>query len=186
MSVSWSFARRSRGVSPQEALALQREGAVLIDVRKPEEIAAGTPSGALPLGRSYLEFRIEEAVPDEERTMILFCAVGQRSLSAADGPRRLGYQDVRNLDGGFDRWKNAGRGLLDRLPGAARALLSLALSGTASARSGAFVRRGRRARHTAGSGRAASGRGNHQAPAGYWRAAGGAPALCTMPCAHTS
>jgi sulfur-carrier protein adenylyltransferase/sulfurtransferase len=38
------------GVSPQEALALQREGAALIDVREPEEISAGTPLGALPLG----------------------------------------------------------------------------------------------------------------------------------------
>jgi molybdopterin/thiamine biosynthesis adenylyltransferase/rhodanese-related sulfurtransferase/molybdopterin converting factor small subunit len=95
-------------VTPQEALALQRQGAVLVDVREPDEIAAGTPSGALPLGRSYLEFRIEAAVPDKDRTMILFCAVGQRSLFAADGLRRLGYNDVRNLDGGFERWKNEG------------------------------------------------------------------------------
>jgi len=95
-------------VTPQEALELQRRGAVLVDVREPDEIAAGTPAGALPLGRSYLELRIEEAVPDKDRTTILFCAVGQRSLFAADGLCRLGYRDVRNLDGGFNRWKNEG------------------------------------------------------------------------------
>jgi molybdopterin/thiamine biosynthesis adenylyltransferase/rhodanese-related sulfurtransferase/molybdopterin converting factor small subunit len=95
-------------VTPHDALELQRRGAVLIDVREPDEIAAGTPSGALPLGRSYLEFKIEDAVPDKDRTMIVFCAVGQRSLFAADGLRRLGYKDVRNLGGGFTRWKNDG------------------------------------------------------------------------------
>jgi molybdopterin/thiamine biosynthesis adenylyltransferase/rhodanese-related sulfurtransferase/molybdopterin converting factor small subunit len=95
-------------VTPHEALELQRQGAVLIDVREPDEIAEGTPSGALPLGRSYLELKIEDAVPDTDRTMIVFCAVGQRSLFAAEGLRRLGYKDVRNLGGGFNRWKNEG------------------------------------------------------------------------------
>jgi molybdopterin/thiamine biosynthesis adenylyltransferase/molybdopterin converting factor small subunit len=95
-------------VHPREALELQRAGAVLLDVREPDEIAAGTPEGALPLGRSYLEFRVEEAVPDKERTLVVFCAVGLRSLFAAEGLRRLGYRDVRNLDGGFNRWKDEG------------------------------------------------------------------------------
>jgi molybdopterin converting factor small subunit len=38
-------------VSPREALDLQRAGAVLVDVRELEEIAEGTPAGALTLGR---------------------------------------------------------------------------------------------------------------------------------------
>jgi molybdopterin/thiamine biosynthesis adenylyltransferase/rhodanese-related sulfurtransferase/molybdopterin converting factor small subunit len=99
---------RIPAVSPREALDLQREGAVLVDVREPQEIAAGTPEGALPLGRSYLELNIEEAVPDRERTLVVLCAVGQRSLFAAEGLRQMGYRDVRNLAGGFNRWKNEG------------------------------------------------------------------------------
>jgi molybdopterin/thiamine biosynthesis adenylyltransferase/rhodanese-related sulfurtransferase/molybdopterin converting factor small subunit len=95
-------------VTPREALELQQRGAVLIDVREPDEIAGGTPAGALPLGRSYLEFRVEDAVPDKEHTIVMLCAVGQRSLFAAEGLRRLGYRDVRNLAGGFNRWKNEG------------------------------------------------------------------------------
>ncbi|MEA3276687.1 MAG: molybdopterin-synthase adenylyltransferase MoeB [Pseudomonadota bacterium] len=95
-------------VTPREALTLQRQGAVLVDVREPDEIAAGMPAGALPLGRSYLEVNIEDAVPNTERTLVVLCAVGQRSLFAAEGLRRLGYSDVRNLAGGFNRWKNEG------------------------------------------------------------------------------
>lgn len=95
-------------VSPREALTLQRAGAALVDVREPEEIAAGTPAGAVILGRSYLELEIEDAVPDKDRTLVVLCAVGQRSLFAAEDLRGLGYKDVRNLAGGFDRWKDEG------------------------------------------------------------------------------
>jgi len=95
-------------VTPAQAVELQRQGAVLVDVRQPEEIAAGTPSGALLLGRSYLEFNIEDAVPEKGRTLVLLCAVGQRSLFAADSLRDMGYRDVRNLAGGFNRWKDEG------------------------------------------------------------------------------
>jgi molybdopterin/thiamine biosynthesis adenylyltransferase/rhodanese-related sulfurtransferase/molybdopterin converting factor small subunit len=95
-------------VTPREALQLQRRGALLVDVREPGEIASGTPAGALALGRSYLELNIEDAVPDKDRTLVLLCAVGQRSLFAADGLLALGYQDVRNLAGGFNRWKDEG------------------------------------------------------------------------------
>jgi molybdopterin/thiamine biosynthesis adenylyltransferase/rhodanese-related sulfurtransferase/molybdopterin converting factor small subunit len=102
------LSERIPAVSPREALELQRRGAVLVDVREPQEIAAGTPDGALPLGRSYLELSIEEQVPDKERTLVVFCAVGQRSLFAAEGLRQMGYRDVRNLAGGFNRWKDEG------------------------------------------------------------------------------
>ena len=102
------LSERIPAVSPREALELQRRGAVLVDVREPQEIAAGTPEGALPLGRSYLELSIEDQVPDKERTLVVFCAVGQRSLFAADGLLQMGYRDVRNLAGGFNRWKNEG------------------------------------------------------------------------------
>lgn len=95
-------------VSPRQALKLQHQGAVLVDVREPDEIAAGTPAGALPMGRGYLELSIEDHVPDKEQTLIILCAVGQRSLFASEELRHLGYRDVRNLAGGFNRWKSEG------------------------------------------------------------------------------
>ena len=99
---------RIPAVTPEQAIALQQQGAFLVDVRESDEIAAGCPAGALLMGRSFLELNIEEAVPDKESTIVVLCAVGQRSLFAADSLCRLGYRDVRNLEGGFNRWKNAG------------------------------------------------------------------------------
>jgi len=95
-------------VTPREAYALQQQGAALVDVRDPSEIAQGSPPGALRLGRSFLELKIEDTVPDLERPLLVTCASGLRSLFAAEALGRLGYRDVRNIAGGVNAWKDAG------------------------------------------------------------------------------
>jgi len=95
-------------VTPEQADAAARAGAVLIDVREPDEIAQGSPSGALRLGRGFLEMRIEQAVPDTDQPLLVMCGGGTRSLFAADSLQRMGYSDVRSVAGGFNRWKNEG------------------------------------------------------------------------------
>ncbi len=96
-------------VTPAEALALQQQGAALVDVRDNDEIAQGSPVGAHRLGRSYLELRVEESIPDPDQTVVVMCAGGVRSLFAAEALRQLGYSDVRSIAGGFSRWKNEGQ-----------------------------------------------------------------------------
>jgi len=81
-------------VSPAQALELQKDSnAALIDVRDIDEVAQGSPVDAVRLGRSFLELRIEDAVPDMERTLMVMCAGGVRSLFAAEALKRLGYRD---------------------------------------------------------------------------------------------
>ena len=93
-------------VNPAEAVQLQRQGAAVIDVRENDEVAQGSPLGAHRLGRGFLELRVEDAVPDTDRTILVLCATGVRSLFAAETLKQLGYRDVRNIIGGFTRWKN--------------------------------------------------------------------------------
>ncbi|MFC5302063.1 molybdopterin-synthase adenylyltransferase MoeB [Azospira restricta] len=95
-------------LTPAEALALQAQGALLVDVREADEIAQGSALGALPLGRGFLELKIEEAVPDYEKPLVTMCAGGVRSLFAAESLLRLGYRRVYSLAGGFARWKAEG------------------------------------------------------------------------------
>lgn len=95
-------------IGPREAFARQAQGAALIDVREADEIAQGSPRGALRLGRGFLELRIEEAVPDTDRPMLVMCGGGTRSLFAAEGLQRLGYRNVVSVAGGFSRWKAEG------------------------------------------------------------------------------
>lgn len=95
-------------VDPAEALALQAQGAVLIDVREADEVAQGSPVGALRLGRGFLELRVEDAVPELDRPVVTMCGSGVRSLFAAEDLRRLGYRRVVSMAGGFGRWKAQG------------------------------------------------------------------------------
>jgi len=95
-------------VSVADAFAGQRRGALIIDVREPEEVAGGSPPGAIRLGRGFLEMEIEDWVPELDRTLLVMCAGGTRSLYAAHNLQELGYRDVRSVAGGFTAWKRAG------------------------------------------------------------------------------
>lgn len=96
-------------VTPTDAVQLQKQGAAVLDVREPDEILPGSPVGAYRLGRGYLELRVEDVIPDMNRTVLVMCSGGTRSLFAAEALVRLGYQDVRSVVGGFARWKNDGQ-----------------------------------------------------------------------------
>ncbi len=93
-------------VSPSVARALHASGAVLIDIRTPEETALGIPAGAALLNRDRLELNIEDHAPDPTTTVLLLCNSGVRSLLAADNLVHVGYRDVRSVAGGFVRWKS--------------------------------------------------------------------------------
>ncbi|HET7360064.1 MAG TPA: molybdopterin-synthase adenylyltransferase MoeB [Rhodanobacteraceae bacterium] len=95
-------------VAPVEALARQRCGALLVDVREDAERVGGSPPDALGLSRGYLELRIEQAAPDRDREILTLCGSGMRSLLAADTLQRMGYANVRSVAGGFGRWKAEG------------------------------------------------------------------------------
>jgi rhodanese-related sulfurtransferase len=97
-----------REVSPAEAQALALDGALLLDVRDPAELLAGTAQRAVHVPRCDLEARITELAPDRQRTLLLLCASGRRSLLAAERLAALGYQDARSVSGGLERWRREG------------------------------------------------------------------------------
>jgi sulfur-carrier protein adenylyltransferase/sulfurtransferase len=107
---SWLAALRQRvpEIPPAEAFARQAQGALLIDVREDNERATGTPAGALPISRGFLELRIEDHEPDRDRPILALCASGRRSLLASEALQRMGYRNVASVAGGFERWKNEG------------------------------------------------------------------------------
>ena len=80
----------------------------VVDVREEDEYVQGFIPGAHWIPRGYLELRIEEAVPERDRRVVLYCAGGTRSALAARSLRELGYTQVESLAGGFGAWKRAG------------------------------------------------------------------------------
>jgi molybdopterin/thiamine biosynthesis adenylyltransferase/rhodanese-related sulfurtransferase len=81
---------------------------VFVDVRERDEWEEGHIPGAVHVPRGNLESRIENAVPDHSRRVVIYCAVGNRSAFAAKTLEELGYEDPVSLAGGFVEWKRNG------------------------------------------------------------------------------
>ena len=86
----------------QQALA---EGALLLDVREPNEWQTGHAPQAMHLALGQLEEHLAELPVD--RLIVAVCRSGRRSAMAADLLNRRGYR-VANLTGGMTAWAAAG------------------------------------------------------------------------------
>jgi molybdopterin/thiamine biosynthesis adenylyltransferase/rhodanese-related sulfurtransferase len=100
-------------VDPKDVHELQQNGngngAVIVDVREQHEFEAAHLPGAVHVPRGYLESRIEGAVADRSKRVVLYCATGQRSALAAHTLKELlGYEDVASMRGGITLWKDRG------------------------------------------------------------------------------
>lgn len=101
--------RGGRGISPAQATQLiNRDDAVIIDVRDAAEYAAGHLLNAqhIPLGE--LEKRVGELEKLKDKPVILNCQSGSRSTSGCDILRKAGFTQVHNLEGGIAAWEQAG------------------------------------------------------------------------------
>lgn len=87
-------------------LAAALDEAFLLDVREPEEYAAGHVPGAINLPQGDLATRLA-AVP-RDRAVYLICRSGARSLRAGQFLKQVGYADVVSVRGGTEAWQAAG------------------------------------------------------------------------------
>ena len=108
-----SFLRNLMGqgvpsVDVRQAAEMQGEdvGALIIDVREPNEYAQLRARGAvlLPLGR--LNNRAKDLPRDRE--ILLMCRTGGRSANATQFLAANGFENVTNVSGGIVAWHNAG------------------------------------------------------------------------------
>jgi rhodanese-related sulfurtransferase len=103
-------------VSAEEALTMSgRDDVVIVDVRDIRELERdGRIPGSVHAPRGMLEFWVDPESPyhkpifAEDKTFIIHCAGGWRSLLATQALQRMGLKPVMNLTGGFSAWKAAG------------------------------------------------------------------------------
>jgi molybdopterin/thiamine biosynthesis adenylyltransferase/rhodanese-related sulfurtransferase len=97
-----------RELTVEQAVDRIQAGAVLIDVREPNETADGHVANAHLIPRGVLEPRIEDKIPSRSEEIIIYCASGIRSAMATHSLGLLGYTNVTSMSGGFAAWKQAG------------------------------------------------------------------------------
>ena len=103
-------------VTAAEAVAmLGRPDVVIVDIRDPRELEReGKIPGSFHAPRGMLEFWVDPESPyhkpvfAEDKTFIIHCASGWRSLLATQVLHRMGLTPVLNMKGGFGGWKEAG------------------------------------------------------------------------------
>jgi hydroxyacylglutathione hydrolase len=81
------------------------DGAAALDVREPDEYAAGHIDGALHIPLGDLERRTREVPRD--RPILAYCGAGERASTAVSLLERAGHAAM-NLNGGIDAWRGAG------------------------------------------------------------------------------
>ena len=108
----WPLLRKSAGgpwVSTLQATQLMnREDALLVDVRSAAEFAGGHILGARNIPLAELERRAGELDKRKEKPVIVYCNAGNSSGGAVALLRRRGFGNVANLTGGFVAWQRAG------------------------------------------------------------------------------
>ena len=108
----WPLVRRGAGgpsVNTLEATQLiNRQDALVVDVREQAEYAQSHILNARGLPLSQIEARIGDIGKFKDKPVIVYCATGSRSSSAASVLRKGGFSNVSNLSGGFAAWQQAG------------------------------------------------------------------------------
>jgi len=96
-------------VDVDAAQALLDAGALLVDVREPEEYAAGHIPGAVNVPRGVLEFRIARnyAFETKAQPIVVYCRTGGRAALATQSLNALGYTGAVSLAGGIAAWRAA-------------------------------------------------------------------------------
>lgn len=86
---------------------INREKAVVIDVREADEFATGHVGGAKNVPLSQLEQKLPGVVKNKALPLILVCATGARAQGAVALAKKLGYEQAQALGGGLKSWKEA-------------------------------------------------------------------------------
>lgn len=89
--------KRAASASPAMLLQHLQEGALVIDVRSPEEYRSGHAPGAMNIPLAELADTLPREVPDKDKVLLLHCQSGMRSLNGMRQLQRLGYKNVFNL-----------------------------------------------------------------------------------------
>ena len=82
---------------------------VLVDVRTPEEIAAGKIGNALEIDYSAPDFAQKISELDKNTPYLVYCAAGGRSKSAMEQMKQSGFTHVYNLTDGYNGWAQSGQ-----------------------------------------------------------------------------
>jgi rhodanese-related sulfurtransferase len=91
----------------QAVQLMNREKAVVVDVRDAAEFATGHVIGARNLPLADLEAKLPTAVKNKATPVILVCGTGASANRGLAIAKKLGYEKAQSLTGGMGAWRKA-------------------------------------------------------------------------------
>jgi rhodanese-related sulfurtransferase len=97
-------------VNPEQASKLLAENkqATVLDIRTPEEFAAGHIEGATNIDFNAPDFESKVAGLDKTKPYVVHCGSGGRSTRSLETFKKNQFESIYHLDGGLSAWKKAG------------------------------------------------------------------------------
>lgn len=105
--IAWELRTRSgefAAISPQEAIRLMNQNALVLDIRKADEFQAGHLTGARHLSSDQILTASETMKKYKEKPVLVYCGNGSLGASAARQLAAQGFTKAVNLRGGIAGW----------------------------------------------------------------------------------
>ena len=95
-----------RQISMDEAVTMmaQETGYIILDVRRPDEFAAGHIPNAINVPNESIDTDDIPELPDKDQLIMVYCRSGRRSKEASEKLVKLGYTNIVEFGGILD-WK---------------------------------------------------------------------------------
>ena len=92
-------------ITPSNLVNLvNREGAMLVDIRDTKDYSSGHIAGAVSMPVSSIDARIGELESHKDQPVVLVCKMGQHASATGRKLKALGFENVRRLSGGMSEW----------------------------------------------------------------------------------
>ena len=90
--------------SLNDRIAWADRSLVVLDVRTPEEFAAGHVPGAINIPHTELAARVAELEGARDSDIVIYCRTGKRAAEALDVLEKSGFKRLLHLEGDYTRW----------------------------------------------------------------------------------
>ena len=91
-------------IDEKELDSILSKGAILVDVRSPQEYEEGHMEGAILLPEYDIRKKAKTLLPNKNMNIIVYCSSGTRSKKAQEELLEMGYTKVYNLYNGFQNY----------------------------------------------------------------------------------
>lgn len=92
----------NKDITKEDLDSYKKQGAVIIDVRSPQEYREGHIDSAISIPDYQIKKEIRKQIPNKNELIVVYCSTGHRSQKAQKFLEDIGYTNVYNVYEGIE------------------------------------------------------------------------------------